>query len=190
MFLLAIILSLFSLNVAQHLQTSFQSVLPTFPSAPYNNQVLFSVINSEPGFYTQLTYSDSNPTGSRLVSLPVLQGGSGTFRNFYQLFGISGESDSIVELSKLKRKIDGSFNNLKNPRWGAAEIPLLRKCPALYLDHKQTPMPSLYSPREVSNALGRQTETIETSRLNLTMAFTIWGQFLDHDISLTHVNNE
>lgn len=51
-------------------------------------------------------------------------------------------------------------------------------------------MPSLYSPREVSNALGRQTETIETSRLNLTMAFTIWGQFLDHDISLTHVNNE
>jgi hypothetical protein len=66
----------------------------------------------------------------------VSQGSSGPFTNFYQLFGISGESDSIVELSKLKRKMDGSYNNLKHPRWGAAEIPLLRKCPAIYLDHK------------------------------------------------------
>ena len=41
------------------------------------------------------------------------------------------------------------------------------------------------SPRLTSNALGQITYPIELDPNNVTSAFTIWGQFLDHDVGLT-----
>ena len=46
-------------------------------------------------------------------------------------------------------------------------------------------MPTKFTPREISNAIGKLSGPIQTSKNNITMAFTIWGQFVDHDISLT-----
>ena len=47
----------------------------------------------------------------------------------------------------------------------------------------------LPSPREVSNTLGdirlSPGGALEPSRQNWNMLFPIWGQFIDHDISLT-----
>lgn len=37
----------------------------------------------------------------------------------------------------------------------------------------------------ISNTIGSQTNPIKRSRLNATLAFTIFGQFIDHDIDLT-----
>ena len=51
-------------------------------------------------------------------------------------------------------------------------------------------MPSKRNPREISNKVGKLDGKVKKSRNNITMFFTIWGQFIDHDLSLTEVNHE
>ena len=50
-------------------------------------------------------------------------------------------------------------------------------------------MGSNVSPRETSNALGRVAEKLTLDPNNITVAFVIWGQFIDHDVGLTEVND-
>lgn len=51
-------------------------------------------------------------------------------------------------------------------------------------------MDSDFTPRITSNSLGKVTYPIKLNPDNVTMAFTIWGQFIDHDIGLTEVHEE
>ena len=48
-------------------------------------------------------------------------------------------------------------------------------------------MDSDFAPRMVSDATGKATFPLEVDPNNVTMALTIWGQFIDHDIGLTEV---
>jgi hypothetical protein len=47
------------------------------------------------------------------------------------------------------------------------------------------PITHLPSPRVISNTVGSIGTPIPTNRLNVTIAFTIFGQFVDHDLDLT-----
>ena len=87
------------------------------------------------------------------------------------------------------RSYDGTNNNI-DPRkrdWGATEIPLFRELPAEYgpSDPKNamggTTRPSA---RQISNAVIDEPVTTFNERGLSTFVY-VWGQFLDHDISLT-----
>lgn len=84
------------------------------------------------------------------------------------------------------RSIDGSNNNATNTDWGMAGVQLRRLSTASYGDDIETPGGSgAISARTVSNAVAAQVGSIENNR-NLSDFVWTWGQFLDHDIDLTH----
>ncbi|PSN17993.1 peroxidase, partial [filamentous cyanobacterium CCP5] len=81
--------------------------------------------------------------------------------------------------------VTGSGNNLDNPDWGEAGHPLLNLAPLEYGDGYSTPAGSdRPNPRVISNALAQQDQLTPESR-GLSNWIWAWGQFLDHDLSLT-----
>lgn len=88
------------------------------------------------------------------------------------------------------RSIDGTNNNISSQQkrdWGSADIALERELPAQYdnsdrlnaLNGSGRP-----SARLISNVVCDEPITIFTDR-NLSAYLYVWGQFVDHDISLT-----
>ncbi len=82
--------------------------------------------------------------------------------------------------------IDGTGNNLQNPEWGSTEETFLRLAEAEYADAisavggEDRPSARLIS-NVVSDSGGQD---IISDRLLSAMIYT-WGQFIDHDITLT-----
>lgn len=84
------------------------------------------------------------------------------------------------------RTITGVGNNVANPNWGAANIPLLRRTPAYYADGISVPPGPYPSPRAISDAVVYQNApTVNVE--GLSDFVWQWGQFIDHDFSLTPV---
>lgn len=90
------------------------------------------------------------------------------------------------------RSYDGSGNNVANPTWGASHTHLLRDASGSHYADGMWQMAGAARPsaRDVSNVVGVQTKTLDANSTNLSSMFWQWGQFLDHDISLTHTGNE
>lgn len=91
------------------------------------------------------------------------------------------------------RSYDGTNNNvaLQREEWGAADIALLREMPTEY--GNSDPKNAVGgvtrpSPRKISNVLCDEPVTQFNSR-NLSAFIYVWGQFLDHDITLTPTGN-
>jgi len=85
------------------------------------------------------------------------------------------------------RSIDGTGNNLLNYELGSTDEQLLRLTLAEYGDGISAPAGSdLPSARKVSNELSSQS-TSEVNSSGLTDMVWLWGQFVDHDISITDV---
>jgi len=83
------------------------------------------------------------------------------------------------------RSIDGSGNNISNPDWGSASTNLLRMLPADYSDGIASPAgQNRPNPRAISNTLFAQSNLINDP-LELSNFIWVYGQFIDHDISLT-----
>jgi hypothetical protein len=85
------------------------------------------------------------------------------------------------------RSITGYGNNTANPTWGEANIDLLRAAPDGYADGISQPG-GKYRPsaRSVSNVIARELESQPTiNDRNLSDFVYAWGQFIDHDLSLT-----
>ena len=88
-------------------------------------------------------------------------------------------------ISKEVRSIDGSGNNLENPELGSTGIELTRIVDPDYADGISQPSgEDLPSAREISNVVFDQNESILNDR-NLSDIVWQWGQFIDHDITLT-----
>ncbi len=89
--------------------------------------------------------------------------------------------------SSIYRSIDGSGNNPAHPDWGSAFQSLIRNVPSDYADGLAAPAgANRASPRAISNIVAVQPEPIPNDR-QLSDFVWQWGQFLDHDISLTEV---
>ena len=84
------------------------------------------------------------------------------------------------------RTYNGTNNNLGFNRkaWGSANIPLVREMPAVYGPNNSLAGSSRPSPRAISNLVVDEPVTIFNAR-NLSTVVYLWGQFLDHDITLT-----
>ena len=88
------------------------------------------------------------------------------------------------------RSIDGTCNNLKNPKWGAASIAFERIEAQDYADDLSEPRKSksnkaLPNARDVSRKVhGSNADRTNPDSKTLSHLAMIWGQFLDHDITL------
>lgn len=83
------------------------------------------------------------------------------------------------------RTIDGTCNNISNNAdlWGSAVIPLVRAIPDVYNGNNDLVGQSRKNPREISNIIFESDCGPSSSRLS-SFVFS-WGQFLDHDISVS-----
>ncbi len=83
------------------------------------------------------------------------------------------------------RSIDGSENNLAHPAINATDTQLIRITEAGYSDQSSALAgPDRPGPREISNAVISQSESVLTAKLASDFLWQ-WGQFLDHDIDLS-----
>jgi len=83
------------------------------------------------------------------------------------------------------RSIDGTGNNVDNPDYGKAGILLLRLSGVAYDNDISDPSGvSRESARAISNAVSSQSE-LTPNHAKASDFIWQWGQFLDHDISLT-----
>ncbi len=88
------------------------------------------------------------------------------------------------------RSMDGHLNNFINDDWGMADTPLLRKVPSDYGDGISTPSGGdRPNQRDISNAIASQYGSIPEPR-GLSDMIWQWGQFVDHDISLSAESEE
>jgi len=88
------------------------------------------------------------------------------------------------------RSYDGQFNNvssLQTANWGAADIILFREMPAAYgSSDPKNAMNGVNRPsaRKISNVLIDEPVTVFNTRELSTLVYQ-WGQFLDHELTLT-----
>lgn len=96
-------------------------------------------------------------------------------------------------VSQESRPIDGFGTNESNPEWGAAGDLQVRLTPAFYADGLGELVDGSGlgrpNPRFISNQLFDQTEVI-SDRLNLSDFTWVFGQFIDHDITLVENGQE
>lgn len=86
------------------------------------------------------------------------------------------------------RSIDGTGNNRATPELGSTETAFAEDVSRAYSDGIGTPSgEDRPNAREVSNAVVAQTEDRPDPQQR-TAYLWLWGQFLDHDITLTHEN--
>lgn len=83
------------------------------------------------------------------------------------------------------RSYDGSNNNRANPLWGAADQPFLRSTTLAYGDGVDSMGGAdRPNPRDISNAVVAQSASI-LNRAHVSDLVWQWGQFIDHDLTLT-----
>ena len=87
------------------------------------------------------------------------------------------------------RSMDGRANNLSHPTWGMAGTSLLKKAPVSYTDGVSAPTKTRPNPRTVSNLVLSQDESVPNSSQASDITWQ-WGQFIDHDITLSPDNLE
>lgn len=86
------------------------------------------------------------------------------------------------------RPIDGHGTNRANDEWGAADTVFLRVLPSAYADGISAPAgPTRPSARLISNQIFAQPHPLP-SELGYTNVFWLWGQFIDHDLTLSETN--
>ena len=126
-------------------------------------------------YFIQVTSGEVDSSGN-----PVFSGNTYDFR-----------WDDVISDNNF-RTFNGLNNNLNEPEYGEEGIQLLRLSPAAYEDGYSEPRGggintpfTLPSPRAISNAIADQGEVSIPNSFDLSDWFWQWGQFIDHDISLT-----
>ena len=104
--------------------------------------------------------------------------------------GLTAGDDPSLDLEEF-RSIDGFGNNLSAPEWGSTgrdhEGITLRRL-AGRDGRRRVDLADgnrLDNPRRISNLLGQQPQGLPSNGRGVNDFFWIWGQFLDHDITLT-----
>ncbi len=135
-------------------------------------------------------FTDVNNDGKRssLDALRVinrLNRGNNQFDQNDSQSGRDNDSSDLPELPSEVRSVDGTGNNLDDPLLGSAGQPLLRVADADYGDGISSPAgDDRPSTREISNALSDVVGEEVKNERGLTAFLYVWGQFIDHDLSL------
>lgn len=125
---------------------------------------------------------------SKYLSLPLIIG-SIILSGQSMAYAECSTDQAIIpyEKSAEYRRINGTRNNPHRSGWGAAGKKLLRK--AGTDDFRVPNTHRLPNPREISNTVSRQGANENTlNAKGLSDIFWLWGQFLDHDITIVHTD--
>ncbi len=87
------------------------------------------------------------------------------------------------------RAFDGRRNNADNPTWGSAGTALLKLAADAYADGVSTPAEGRPNARTVSNLVAAQDGSVPHSLQGSDIVWQ-WGQFIDHDITLSLDNTD
>lgn len=97
---------------------------------------------------------------------------------------------SYSAIGQMNRSYDGTGNNLQHPEWGAKGTNQLRVTEASYSDGVSEPAGlNRPNPRYISNTIFNQ-DGLLTDPLTISDFAFVWGQFIDHDITLVGDNAE
>lgn len=89
------------------------------------------------------------------------------------------------------RSLDGTGNNLTDAELGSTDEALLRVADDDYSDGISVPAGfDRPSAREISNAVADHGDEAVPNDRDLSSFLYVWGQFLDHDIDLTHTQGD
>lgn len=99
------------------------------------------------------------------------------------LVSAAGVANAGVEY----RSLDGTNNNMFNLGWGSADSALVRIGAANYADGIGSVDMTRTNPRDISNAVFSQNTARPDSR-GLSEITWLWGQFIDHDMTLSHTS--
>ncbi len=106
-----------------------------------------------------------------------------TKTNLFIVFAL-GLLPFVMNAQSSYRSIDGSYNNVGIPQLGAIHSPLLQLTTVGFEDGVALPgMPNNPNPRTISNAIFAQNGLVNDP-LQLSDFTWVFGQFLDHDITL------
>jgi len=96
-------------------------------------------------------------------------------------------NSSMVEQQTIEyQSLDGTGNNISNPLWGSVGQQFIRMSFADYADGVSSPSgENRPSARALSNELSAGPEDGILNDRDMTAFVYAWGQFLDHDITLT-----
>lgn len=95
-------------------------------------------------------------------------------------FEITSELPPVSEIS-------GLGNNPEHPEWGTPGQQFIRRTPNAYGNGISTPSGmDRPSARIISNALAAQGEVVTHDERNMSAYAYTWGQFIDHDLDITH----
>lgn len=98
--------------------------------------------------------------------------------------------NSMSDTTPEYASIDGTGNNIDNPELGSTGTQLIRLAEAAYSDGLSTPAgEDRPSAREISNVIAAA-DSSQTNSRYLTDLFWVWGQFIDHDITLTEAAHD
>ena len=101
--------------------------------------------------------------------------------------GLLSLAELIATSPREYRSIDGTGNNLQDDQLGSTDEHLLRLASVEYADGESAPVDGgLPNARQVSNELASQ-QAIAPNNAGLTDMVWLWGQFIDHDISITEI---
>ena len=102
----------------------------------------------------------------------------------FTLIGILCLLASFTTSAQSVRTVTGVQNNQQYPSWGAANTTLRRLAPPAYADGISSPGGTdRPNPRRVSNEIFAQSGLINDP-MNLSDFCWVWGQFIDHDLTL------
>ncbi len=91
-----------------------------------------------------------------------------------------------MDLTSDIQSLDGTGNNIANPKWGSVNEHFLRLSPVDYADGINSPAgANRPSARTVSNTFSVSPADGIPNNRDFTAFVYAWGQFLDHDIDLT-----
>lgn len=95
------------------------------------------------------------------------------------------------------RTLDGTCNNLRKPTLGAALTPLNRFLRAAYADKKSVPVgfptakkPDIPTPHEIAKLLFHDKKKHNGNAAGVSALHMTYGQFIDHDMSLSPHNDK
>ncbi|HAX75240.1 MAG TPA: peroxiredoxin [Cyanobacteria bacterium UBA11372] len=120
------------------------------------------------------------------------------FNSVFPTHQSTSNSDTTIKLPKSRSKtipefrtFDGYGNNIDRPTWGTTNSQLQRLLPTAYGDGYSSPRTTdengklLPNARDISNVvIDQHGQSIPNSRLASAWIW-VWGQFIDHDLSLT-----
>ena len=121
--------------------------------------------------------------GTTSILTPALAGPvcpTGTTLSACGSAGFATAPGDLVIDGTAYRSYDGTGNNVANETWGAAGVEFTSRAQSDTMTRDDGP-----DARSVSTSIGDNGSTAPTSSQGLSSMFWAWGQFLDHDITLT-----